>query len=586
MFAPVDFSGHDRITPFWFGPQASRLLGWYHAPHGAVVKGAVLLCSPFGHEYLVSYRSYRKLAETLADAGLACLFFDYDGTGDSAASELPRVEAWRNSIIFAARELRTLSGVSSVVLFGTRLGALLAASVASEVSASAIVMLAPVVAGRAFVREQLSFARMSPLATVEESRQKLSDEEVVGYPLSKATQQDLATLDLTKMQYAAPTFIIERDDMPGQVAKLVSAWQSAGGSVEVSPAAGYAAMMTEDAHSASVPTAIWAEVRDWLLARLTTSTPVQAEDGQLPRSMRVENHYVEEVVVFNGLAGIITTPSWKLPRKTGVVLTNIGTSHRVGNHLLYVHLARSLAALGYSVIRFDRAGTGYSRATPEGLENDVYAASGIDDVRFAVDCLQTRCPCTRVVLAGLCSGAYFSYHAAVLDARVKGLVLINLLTFQWQAGDSLETRIRESNKSTDFYLRSVLEAHTWVRIIKGEVAVKRIAIALVKRAGKKLLLYVHALLKRAAGKSETGGVVAENFRQMLKRKVRVFFIFGADDASQDVVAAELGPDASLLKSPTKIRIETVRATDHTFTPLWSQAHLRESVGQFMLNHFR
>ena len=586
MTDSLDFAEPDRITPFWFGPEASRMLGWYHAPHGDPINCAVLLCPPFGHEYLVSYRSFRKLAETLAAVGIACLFFDYDGTGDSAESDLPRVQAWRESIVLAANELRRISEVSSITLFGVRLGALLAASVANEVSASALVMLAPVLAGRAFVREQLGFARMSPLAVSEESRARLTGEEVVGYHFAQATQQDLGSLDMIKTDCRCPCLVVERDDMPGQVNKLVDSWRAQGRVVQVSQAPGYAAMMTEDSHSAVPPLAMWNEIRDWLVVRYSVLTTRPASAPDLPVSMRCGSRYLEEVLFFNGLAGVITSPSGKLPRKTGVVLTNIGTSHRVGNHLLYVNLARSLAEAGYVVIRFDRAGTGYSRPTPDGVENDVYAVHGIDDVRAAMDCLQARCPCMKIVLAGLCSGAYFSYHAAVLDERVKGLVLINLLTFQWHTGDSLEMRIRESNKSTDFYLRSVLDLQTWSRIIKGKVAVRRIAIALVGRVGNKLQMWAQMAMASASGKREAGSTVAQNFRQLLKRRTKIFFVFGADDASQDVVAAELGRDACYLTSPRHIRIETISHTDHTFTPLWSQAHLRESIGQYMQKYFR
>ncbi len=586
--ASVDFSRSEGVTPFWFGPESCRMLAWYHTPFGPTTGCAVLLCPPFGHEYLVTYRAYRKLAETLARAGFPCLFFDYDGTGDSVESNLPRVQAWRESILAAAAELRAASGLSTLALFGVRLGALLAASVASEVSASALVMLAPVVTGRAFVREQLGFARLSPLAVSEDSRQRLTNEEVVGYPFAHQTQQDLGLLDILSMDCTCPTLVMERDDLPGQSKKLVDTWTVLGRDIHTEHVAGYAAMMTQDAHSSLPPIVMWEALRDWLLARFGQFVAGGGKSlgREMPVSMQVGHRFIEEVITFNGLVGVITSPSGRLPRKTGVVLTNIGASHHVGNHLLYVHLARCLAELGYSVIRFDRAGTGYSRPTPRGGENEVYASSGIDDVRSAIDCLQSRCPCTQIALAGLCSGAYFSYHAATLDKRVKGLILINLLTFQWRDGDSLELRMRQTNKSTDFYLRTMIEPQTWLRVVKGEVAVGRIVIALTKRLAQKLQNRFMSLLISASGKGERRGIVSRNFHQLLKRRVKVLFVFGADDASQDVVAAELGRDATGLKSPKQVQIDTVRWTDHTFTPLWAQAHLFMRIGEFMQKYFR
>ena len=90
----------------------------------------------------------------------------------------------------------------------------------------------------------------------------------------------------------------------------------------------------------------------------------------------------------------------------------------------------------------------------------------------------------------------------------------------------------------------------------------------------------------ASGKGERRGIVSRSFHQLLKRRVKVLFVFGADDASQDVVAAELGRDATGLKSPKQVQIDTVRWTDHTFTPLWAQAHLFMRIGEFMQKYFR
>src|SRR6185295_4322119 len=114
-----------------------------------------VLCNPFGIELLSSRRAYRHLGNALASAGVPVLSFDYDGTGESAGSgeDPSRVPAWLLSIGSAIDELRRVSGVSRVILFGVRLGALLARAYAAEHQVDGLILIACPPTGRAHVRE-------------------------------------------------------------------------------------------------------------------------------------------------------------------------------------------------------------------------------------------------------------------------------------------------------------------------------------------------------------------------------------------------------------------------------------------------
>src|SRR5438046_10636910 len=71
--------------PFYFGPFAARLFGIHDAPRtDAGREGSVVLCYPYGRDYVSAFRAYRTLALRLARAGFHVLRFDYRGTGDSA----------------------------------------------------------------------------------------------------------------------------------------------------------------------------------------------------------------------------------------------------------------------------------------------------------------------------------------------------------------------------------------------------------------------------------------------------------------------------------------------------------------------
>ena len=77
------------MTPLYFGERTRRLFGVYTPAHaaGRPARG-VVLCHPWGQEYLHAHRSLRKLGDLLAAAGFDVLRFDYFGTGDSAG-DLP-----------------------------------------------------------------------------------------------------------------------------------------------------------------------------------------------------------------------------------------------------------------------------------------------------------------------------------------------------------------------------------------------------------------------------------------------------------------------------------------------------------------
>ena len=60
------------------------------------------------------------------------------------------------------------------------------------------------------------------------------------------------------------------------------------------------------------------------------------------------------------LLGVLHTPDSDKDKKTGVVIVVGGAQSRVGSHRMFVTLARGLAELGCTVLRFDRRGMGDS----------------------------------------------------------------------------------------------------------------------------------------------------------------------------------------------------------------------------------
>lgn len=189
---------------FYFGQAPVQLLGVYHPPaldHDRLQ--GVLLCYPFGQEYMRAHRAFRQLAESLAAKGYHVLRFDYRGSGDSSGNiDDVSAEDWLADIATAVGELRDLSGVHAITLVGLRLGALLAAVHAARAGdISRLVLWDPFVSGQALVDEIKKEVGRSP------DRKRLSnflahkgDIHFNGFCLPPSMQDSLRDLDLLQMR--------------------------------------------------------------------------------------------------------------------------------------------------------------------------------------------------------------------------------------------------------------------------------------------------------------------------------------------------------------------------------------------------
>ena len=110
------------------------------------------------------------------------------------------------------------------------------------------------------------------------------------------------------------------------------------------------------------------------------------------------------------------------PQELGVVIVVGGPQYRAGSHRGFVLLARHLASLGLTVLRFDVRGMGDS----EGKLHDFLAVDA--DVDAAIAALLRHSPqLRRVALWGLCDGASAAllYLQRQPDPRVAALCLLN-----------------------------------------------------------------------------------------------------------------------------------------------------------------
>ncbi len=552
----------------------------------------VVLCPPLGHEMLCTHRAYKHLARRLAASGFPTMRFDYHGTGDSAGSDFEddRVATWMLTIEDAIDVLRS-TGITKLTLFGTRMGATLAAHVASRRSdVDALVLVAPSVSGTAYLRE---LRMMHKLRDRGEARplfhdQRAGDEEAIGFVFRRETIDALGALDLRTLaaKPAPRVLVIPRDDLPGAESKIAEHMRTLGAVVDQVVVSGYAATATDDPYVAEVPDAIWDEVTSWI------SCTSSAEDRAvatmpLATEMRapVSDDVVESVLWYGDgekLFAVLSEPRTHTTRDLAVIIPNTGANSRVGANRFTVSIARRLASRGHAVLRVDLGGIGDSPAPDDVPENELFASRSIDDVRAAIDALASR-GYRRFVTMGLCAGAYMSFHAGLVDDRIVGVALMNPPAFEWKPGRKVE-RISANRsgafRSTHYYKHRALRVDTWKRLVRGEIDARGI----VRAIGTRMRDRATSQIKRSAMLVGRGDWVmsplAQKFASFAKRDTRVLLIFNGAEPMLDEVDRHL---ASMMPWLEKrgLELAIIDDTDHVFAPVWSQEHATNLLSRFV-----
>lgn len=193
--------------PLYFGTSGARLFGVYHPAESAQPRACgVVICAPFGHEYIRAHRLLRQLAGQLSRDGFHVLRFDYLGCGDSAGEPHDGTPSqWTADIATAIDELRDTAEVRRVCLIGLRLGATLAAHAAERRDdVGAVVLWDPIVDGGRHL-EELQRLQRSWLSDRPGSKTFAFQhhvDEVIGFPITSALRTEL---EMTVLAESAPT---------------------------------------------------------------------------------------------------------------------------------------------------------------------------------------------------------------------------------------------------------------------------------------------------------------------------------------------------------------------------------------------
>jgi len=122
------------------------------------------------------------------------------------------------------------------------------------------------------------------------------------------------------------------------------------------------------------------------------------------------------------LVGLWCEPDGGTPPTVCLLLVNAGVVHRIGLHRINVKIARHMAGQGVPSLRFDLAGLGDSRIVGQAAG---FREQAVADIQAAMDQIERSHDIHRFAIFGICSGAFNGYAAALADARIVGLSMLD-----------------------------------------------------------------------------------------------------------------------------------------------------------------
>lgn len=236
------------LQPLFITGTRGRLFCLF-APAESVRREVFLFLPSFAEEMNRCRVMAAMQARSLAARGFGCLLLDYHGTGDSDGDFADATwEQWKNDALTAYHWLVS-QGYEQVVLWGVRVGALLAAELAHQERQyfSRIILWQPVLDGQTFltqffrIRLAMLMDRGEPKETTQQMRQQLRQGinlEVAGYIITPEFAEALDAKKLSayqKIEVPVHWFeaVIDADtgfSLSSQ--KLITAWQQCGTKVD------------------------------------------------------------------------------------------------------------------------------------------------------------------------------------------------------------------------------------------------------------------------------------------------------------------------------------------------------------------
>ena len=590
----------DRL-PFYLQSGTRSFFATLHRHESKASSHGVLICAPLGHEQVHAHRALRHLADSFAGCGIQALRLDYDGAGDSDGTDHDpqRCATWLSKIDDAVTWLREQAVCSTVSLVGLRIGALLATRYAEKNPVEELVLWAPAIKGRRYTRELNALA----LAATHKAEANAAVLEAAAFSYTQETLNELAEMDLLSMQPQCARGLVVNIEAGRSDPLLIQHLSMQGAAFEEMTLPGYVEMMLEPQHT-TVPCVAIQAITQWMSAGLskpaTSSAAMPLSQSSLATSTTLTRHAgttesIHRLSVRPDLMGIVCSPESAPAQLPWIVMINAGAAYHIGPGRLYVKLARDIAALGFPSLRMDLCGLGDSVTGSESKENEIYAASSLNDVAEACAYLQQLEPERPIVLMGLCSGAYAAFQLAVQSDNpgVMGGILMNPLTFYWREGMVINDEPDNRLRVWHYYLSAICNTKSWRLLLSGQT--KEGIFGTVRRFVRKMLATAPKLSSAAVADptSQAPGSLNHPAKDDLTadlnrvdtagRSLAMFVSEG--DPGYFLLMARARRKAHQLMRTGVLKCINIANADHTFSSDASRQALSDALSEYLHQRF-
>jgi pimeloyl-ACP methyl ester carboxylesterase len=515
--------------------------GWLHTSKFEMGSTAVVLCPGLKMDELTGYSTFRLLADAFADHGFPTLRLHYFGTGDSrdpdGTVEYPAT--WLQDIHGSIEWLREHCGAERFALCGFRFGATLAAMVAASRSdVAGLILLAPVIRGRSYIRQLMIETSPGTDGSIDAGR----------FRLSPATITLIKQIELRKLPLHPACKLAVHSRRSAALTECEVAWKRMGIDASVTDFAGLEPML-RPSFAIHEGVAVVDPIVRWI-CRSLSNCGCPKQHGPLEPVQMIGRDWIETPLFFGAdrsLFGVLCRPRHRETNLVVLMVNPSGDPHCAGTT---VDVARFLAAAGVASLRIDFAGLGDSQWI--GYQH-VFETDRGHDCSAAIDALECLGYDTFAVY-GLCSGAYHAYHAAAKDPRLAFALLVNLPFFKWTPGFPLEDLIFDVRKPT-YFVRKMSTKAFWRtfghKLLHGELNI-RTRFAWLERKLRKLPGFAQDATDATS----------------LAKRVRMLFLVSPGDISLEILRREFG-----LRTPVGSKIELVPDLNHTM----SESRMRKIV---------
>jgi hypothetical protein len=274
------------------------------------------------------------------------------------------------------------------------------------------------------------------------------------------------------------------------------------------------------------------------------------------------------------LPGILAEPGARVEQAPlCAVFLNAGALRRIGPGRMWVDVSRLWAARGVPTVRIDLEGIGEADGddAPYSDTAALYVPKLVEQTIATLDALSDRGLPPRFVLIGLCSGAYWSFQAALRDDRVSAAYLVNPRALFWDEAVEHSRSMRRAAKLT--------RGSSWRRLLRGEVpmsevrSVARGALAMMRRPGS-----------LASSRRTQCERLDHALDDLESSGTRLLLAFGGNEPLFDELEREGRIDE--MSGRPGIEMAIMPGSDHTVRPLATQRYLASLLDDALSTELR